>query len=348
MAKKRVKINESSLKHIIMETVKRVLKETTDFAQVWGDENYDDMNRVNGVDPSKRRFIEDPSKFAQDLGQKKVSKFNRIHARPAQGKESLVTYKQDPSIAGTGEDNIETINDFEGGMVANNVNTPWQKYGIDQKTFDKKYEIDPENPSQYRPKGGPMLASKVHDDVAFPNPWGQGHMNVDKGGYMMQDPNNPSDTYGIQKGDYDSTYKEINEETKQKVNINEKQLKRIVSESVKRVLKEGLFDMFRRGPSAEEMEQQRLHNYYENNIISLLKKSAMSYEPHNGDANYVKMLQLAKEAYGKGIIKDHEFSNWFEKYYYEPRTKLLNQNNWLLRKGEKYPQDYWPSLETIK
>lgn len=37
----------------------------------------------------------------------------------------------------------------------------------------------------------------------------------------------------------------------QKVNINEDQLKRIISESVKRVLKEGLFDMFRREPSAE-------------------------------------------------------------------------------------------------
>ena len=133
----------------------------------------------------------------------------------------------------------------------------------------------------------------------------------------------------------------------QKVNINEEQLKQIVSESVKRVLKEGLFDMFRRGPSAEEMEQQRLHNYYENRIISLMKKAAMSYEVHNGDANYVTMLQTAKEAYDKGVIQEYEFSNWFEKYYYEPRTRLLNQNNWLLRKGEKYPQDYWPGLENI-
>lgn len=221
--KQLIRISENHLRKIVSESVKRVLKETTDFAQVWGDENYDDMNRVNGVDPSKRRFIEDPSKFAQDLGQKKVSKFNRIQARPAQGRERLVTYKQDPSIAGTGEDNIETTNDFEGGMVANNVNTPWQKYGIDQKTFDKKYEIDPENPSQYRPKGGPMYASKVHDNVAFPNPWGQGHMNVDSGGYMMQDPKNKRDTYGIQDTDFNGTYREINENT----------IKKIISETLK-------------------------------------------------------------------------------------------------------------------
>lgn len=202
------------------------IQEDTDLAQVWGDENYDDMNTANGVDSSKRRFIEDPSKFAQDLGQQKVAKYNRINARPAQGREKLVTYKQDPSIAGTGEDNIETTNDFEGGMVVNNVNTPWQKYGIDQKTFDKKYEIDPENPSQYRPKGGPMYASKVHDNVAFPNPWGQGHMNVDKGGYMMQDPKNKRDTYGIQDTDFNGTYREI----------NENKIRKIVSESIKKVL----------------------------------------------------------------------------------------------------------------
>lgn len=221
------RLTESNIRKMVAETLKRVIKEVTDYAQVWGDENYDDMNTANGVDSSKRRFIEDPSKFAQDLGQQKVAKFNRIQARPSQGKEKLITYKKDPSIAGTGEDNIETTNDFEGGMVANNVNTPWQKYGIDQKTFDKKYEIDPENPSQYRPKGGPMYASQVQDDVAFPNPWGQGHMNVDKGGYMMQDPNNPSDTYGIQKGDYDSTYKPV----------DEARIRKIVSESIKNVLK---------------------------------------------------------------------------------------------------------------
>ena len=253
--KQTIRLNESQfnnlVKNIVKESINYILKEKTDFASVWGDENYDDMNRINGVDPSKRRFIEDPSGFAQSLGQQKVAKFNRINARPSVGKEKLTTYKQDPSIAGTGDDNIETTNEFEGGMVANNVKTPWQKYGIDQKTFDRKYEVDPDNPSQYRPKGGPMYASKVHDDIAFPNPWGQGHMNVDKGGYMMQDPNNPSDTYGIQQGDYDSTYAPINEQT----------INRIVSETVRKNLKEGFRDLFRcpkkRHKIMEKIKQNR-------------------------------------------------------------------------------------------
>lgn len=200
-------MNESRLQQLIMNTIKQVLNEETDYASVWGDENFDSMNQANDVNSGERRFIENPVKFAQQLGQNHASKYNRINARPANGVEHLTTYKQDPSIAGYGPDNIETQNNFSNGMVANNVNTPWQKYGIDQKTFDKKYELDPNNKSQYRPKGGPMNASQVQDNVAFPNPWGQGNMNVDKGGYMMQDINNPNDTYGIQKDDFDSTYK---------------------------------------------------------------------------------------------------------------------------------------------
>lgn len=134
---------------------------------------------------------------------------------------------------------------------------------------------------------------------------------------------------------------------KKRIALDENYIKKIVSESLNKVLNEGLFDRFRK-PSPEEMEKQRLHNYYENKIISLMKKAAMSYEIHNGDRNYVTMLQLAKEAYEKGVIEEYEFSNWYERYYYEPRTNLLNQNNWLLKKGEQWPQDYWPGLENIK
>lgn len=204
--KRVIKLNERDLHRLISESVRRILREETDYASVWGDENFDAMNTVNGVKSSERRFIENPSKFAQQLGQRLAYKTGRINARPANGVEHLITYKQDPSIAGYGEDNIESINDFSNGMVANNVKTPWQKYGIPQEDFDINYELDSDDNTQYKKKARPMKASQVHDNVAFPDPWGQGHMNIDKDGYMMQHPDNPDDTYGIQWTDFDSTY----------------------------------------------------------------------------------------------------------------------------------------------
>ena len=50
-------------------------------------------------------------------------------------------------------------------------------------------------------------------------------MNIDKGGYILQDPNNPNDAYGISGKDFDATYR-----------FDESRLNHIISESIRKVL----------------------------------------------------------------------------------------------------------------
>ena len=75
------------------------------------------------------------------------------------------------------------------------------------KTFAKKYEEDPEQQGVYKPKGGPMMASNpLKRNTSFQAPWG-GRMDMKAGSRILQDPNNPKDTYGIGGNEFDSTYK---------------------------------------------------------------------------------------------------------------------------------------------
>ena len=62
----------------------------------------------------------------------------------------------------------------------------------------------------------------------FPNIyWGE-KMNIDKGGYILQDPNNPNDAYGISGKDFDDTYR-----------FDENRiLRKIIKESIHSVLDE--------------------------------------------------------------------------------------------------------------
>ena len=89
-----------------------------------------------------------------------------------------------------------------------------------------------------------MNAAQINEPISFTAPWGE-KMNVDKGGYILQDPNNPNDIYGISGKDFDSTYRfnenkqyNKNRNIKQTIRLRESDLHKIVKESVKRVLKE--------------------------------------------------------------------------------------------------------------
>lgn len=169
-------------------------------------------------------YIPNLPKYNKNLNFRQASKFQRINARPIEDPngEDIDTVLKDGTIERKG------LHLPKGYYDVNNVGGS-EHWGIDPKTFAKKYEEDPEQPGVYKPKGGPMLASNpLKRNVSFQAPWG-GRMDMKAGSRIMQDPNNPNDTYGIGGNEFDDTY-EFDE--------NRKYISRIIKESVNKVLME--------------------------------------------------------------------------------------------------------------
>lgn len=130
-----------------------------------------------------------------------VSKFARISARQGEIGEEVIT-----KMANGLE---ETRNSVKADEKTGNpgwivTNPDGEEYIVEDSTFQKKYEIDVENPSQYKPKGGPVLAAKLPEHIEFVAPWGE-TMKIEYGGSLML--NGPGDIYGIQGPEFNNTYK---------------------------------------------------------------------------------------------------------------------------------------------
>ena len=143
----------------------------------------------------------DPQEFAESLKSAEdyvpqyYAKTARISARPGKVGEEIVTKMKD------GHTETKNTVQAEGDMVVTNPNG--EQYIVDAKTFAKKYEIDPTNPKQYRPKGGPQEFVIVDENVTFTAPWGE-TMRIKAGGALNI--TNPGDVYGIQKEEFEQTY----------------------------------------------------------------------------------------------------------------------------------------------
>lgn len=122
-----------------------------------------------------------------------VAKFTRIHARQGYVGEKIIT-----TIANGLEEtkNIVKIDEKTGnpGWVVTNPNG--EKYIIEDSVFQEKYELDNENPTQYKSKGNPVLATQIDEHIEFTAPWGE-IMKIEAGGSLIL--NNQNDIYGIQK-----------------------------------------------------------------------------------------------------------------------------------------------------
>lgn len=169
-------------------------------------------------------YIPNLPKYNKNQNFRQASKFQRINARPVEDPngEDIDTVLKDGTIERKG------LHLPQGYYNVNNVGGT-EHWGIDPKTFAKKYEADPTQQGVYKPKGGPMMASDpTKRNLAFQAPWG-GRMDMKKGSRIMQDPNNPRDTYGIGGNEFDSTYK---------FDENTRRINRIVNESINNVLNE--------------------------------------------------------------------------------------------------------------
>lgn len=106
---------------------------------------------------------------------------------------------------------IATKVDEQGNVIIDNNGRPNQ-WIIDDTKFNQKYEIDPANPSLYRPKGGPQVFVQISDNIIL-NQWGS-DMKIASGGYINI--TNVDDMYGISQRDFEDTYK-INDNLEEKV-----------------------------------------------------------------------------------------------------------------------------------
>ena len=217
----------------------------TDFSDLMSNNQNESKRRVGGMLTEKHRpsgvsrrihtrdangnkqsfdYIPNLPKYNKYQNFNQASKFQRINARPVEDPngEDIDTVLKDGTIERKG------LHLPQGYYNVNNVGGT-EHWGIDPKTFNKKYEADPEQQGVYKPKGGPMLASDpLKRNTSFQAPWG-GRMDMKAGSRILQDPNNANDTYGIGGNEFDSTYK---------FDENRRRMSRIIKESIRKVLRE--------------------------------------------------------------------------------------------------------------
>jgi len=193
-----IRLTEGDLHRIVKESVQRILTEKHRPSGV--------SRRIHTKDANGKKqsfdYIPNLPKYNKSQEFNQASKFQRINARPVEDPngEDIDTVLKDGTIERKG------LHLPQGYYNVNNVGGT-EHWGIDPKTFAKKYEEDPEQQGVYKPKGGPMMASKpLKRNTSFEAPWG-GRMDMKAGSRILQDPNNPKDTYGIGGNEFDSTYK---------------------------------------------------------------------------------------------------------------------------------------------
>lgn len=134
-----------------------------------------------------------------ELTVEEAAKFARIQARQGRVGEEVVTVTANGLEETKNTVKLDEKTGEPGWIV---TNPGGEQYIVSDSVFKKKYEIDPENPSQYKPKGGPVLCARLDEDLDFDVSWG--NMKIAKGGYLML--NKEDDVYGIQEEEFNDTY----------------------------------------------------------------------------------------------------------------------------------------------
>ena len=140
---------------------------------------------------------------------KEAEKFARIVAKQGQVGEKVISWSVD-SLSHTNQPGwIVTKVDEDGNIMLDN-NNHVNQWIIEDSVFRKKYEIDPENPTLFKPKGGPQIFVQINDNIIL-NQWGE-DMKIAAGGYINI--TNINDMYGISERDFNDTYQFTEEQAK--------------------------------------------------------------------------------------------------------------------------------------
>ena len=154
---------------------------------------------------------------------RQARKFARIIARQGNVGETVVSWSVDSKgnevqekVAQVESDIntnqagwIATKVDEQGNIIVDN-NGHSNQWIIDDKKFKEKYEIDPENPSLFKPKGGIQVFVQIPDNIIL-NQWGS-DMQISAGGYINI--TNVDDMYGISQRDFEDIYRFTDELSK--------------------------------------------------------------------------------------------------------------------------------------
>ena len=273
-----IRLTESDLRRMVRDIINE-----TDFKQVDNLGDYISQNNLQMKPASKFQRVNAQS------GKSYINQYGKEHGLDKRQIGRMVRRGGAPLTTIAGDGTEETNNMVtKNHTVLNNVGNTENRWAAETPTFKRKYEQDPTNNGTYKPKGGPMNAAQINEPISFTAPWGE-RMNIDKGGYILQDPNNPDDAYGISGEDFNNTYK-FNESKnmKQVIKLTESDLHRIIMESVNAILNEGLFDRFKK----KKTEQKPRVDYWANR-----EKERQQAEKEKRD----------KEYYRRSAERDNEY-----------------------------------------
>ncbi|MFI3260989.1 MAG: hypothetical protein R3Y13_04695 [bacterium] len=159
----------------------------------------------------------------EELMPVQATKYARIKARRGILGEKVITWSADQSgnaiiekeasvqmnLKTKQRDWIVKKTDEEGNVLVDK-NGKENIWIIDDETFMKKYELDNNNLSMYKPKGGIQTFVQIYEGINLEQ-WGS-EMSISEGGYInITDLN---DVYGISERDFNDTYKLLENEEK--------------------------------------------------------------------------------------------------------------------------------------
>ncbi len=78
-----------------------------------------------------------------------------------------------------------------------------EEYIVSDSAFCQKYSAVEGKQNTYIPKGAPIIAVQIHENISFVAPWGE-LMNIADGGYIVL--SEGDDIYGIQEKEFLSSY----------------------------------------------------------------------------------------------------------------------------------------------
>ena len=175
-----IRLTEKTLKKIIKESVKRAISE-----------------ELGGYTP-----VEDIVEYVREnnFNWKPCFKFKSIQVRKAKPGEVVKT------ILANGTEETEGRIAEEGDFVVKNLAGP-EQWIMKPNVLAKKY-VETDKPGIFKPKGGPMLAAELQESIEFKPPmWGGDVQRINAGGFLLMDPTNNDDIYGIGREEFFDTYK---------------------------------------------------------------------------------------------------------------------------------------------
>lgn len=132
-----------------------------------------------------------------EVGQEVISWSEDENGNPVQEKVATVSANEETGETGW----VVTKTDTDGNPIVDK-NGHLNQWVIDDKTFHKKYEADPEHPGVFMPTGGPQKFVKTKENLAI-SQWGE-EMNMPAGSFINI--TNPDDMYAVNPRDFDDTY----------------------------------------------------------------------------------------------------------------------------------------------